>query len=190
MRSITEYFQERAKLARGQFLERYNHSVLVHQPPVESAEEASFRTMHTAQAAELPASGVRVASQSLMPRLIMRMGLNSKLGTLSSGSPLVVYPVQKRQGGVFQNRITVGRTRTCDVYLPYPKVSKLHAYINQEGTCHYLADAGSTNGTSHNGRKLEKDQQVELVDGSVLQFSTFQFIYYTPLAFYNVLFGA
>ena len=65
-----------------------------------------------------------------------------------------------------------------------------NAYINQEGPCHYLADAGSTNGTSHNGRKLEKDQQVELVDGSVLQFSTFQFIYYTPLAFYNVLFGA
>src|SRR5690348_9543869 len=40
---------------------------------------------------------------------------------------VIVVPVRKREGGLFTQRVGVGRARNCDVVLRFPSVSKLHA---------------------------------------------------------------
>ncbi len=66
----------------------------------------------------------------------------------------IVVPVRKREGGLFADRIAIGRARNCDVVLRYPSVSKLHAQllIGEQGWS--VIDLSSANSTSLNGTRL------------------------------------
>ena len=50
---------------------------------------------------------------------------------------------------------TVGRSRQCDVVLDDPNVSRTHAEVRPRGGSWVLIDAGSTNGSTLNGRRIE-----------------------------------
>lgn len=52
------------------------------------------------------------------------------------------------------NEITIGRVQGNDVVLPKSNISKRHARIEQKGAQWRVEDAGSTNGTFVNGRRL------------------------------------
>lgn len=66
---------------------------------------------------------------------------------------------------------TVGR-ETADVLLPSKTVSRRHAMIvvSDAGLYPQLQDTGSTNGTKHEGVKLQSGQTVTLANGDVVQF--------------------
>ena len=49
---------------------------------------------------------------------------------------------------------TLGRSETCEVSIPLPTVSRLHARIEIEHERYVLFDAGSANGTFLNGTKV------------------------------------
>jgi ABC-type multidrug transport system ATPase subunit len=51
---------------------------------------------------------------------------------------------------------TIGRSAEADIVLTDLLVSRRHAEIQQQGAVHQLVDLGSTNGTYHNGRRINR----------------------------------
>ena len=49
---------------------------------------------------------------------------------------------------------TIGRAATCQIVVPHPAVSRLHALVVREGPRFLLRDAGSVNGTFVNGARI------------------------------------
>jgi pSer/pThr/pTyr-binding forkhead associated (FHA) protein len=81
----------------------------------------------------------------------------------------IVAPVRKREGGLFPDRITVGRARNCDVVLRFPSVSKLHARLIMDGSQWVLVDHGSANGTFVNGTAVSPRARTALKLGDRLR---------------------
>ena len=57
---------------------------------------------------------------------------------------------------VGKDRVTIGRSRDCDIRLDDPNVSRHHAEIRQEGTTYWIVDLGSTNGLEVNGKRVKR----------------------------------
>jgi hypothetical protein len=55
-----------------------------------------------------------------------------------------------------KRRVTIGRSKDCDIQLPDPNVSRRHAELRQEGLAYWLIDLDSTNGTQVNGRRTAR----------------------------------
>lgn len=53
------------------------------------------------------------------------------------------------------DRVTIGRSRDCDLTLDDPNVSRRHAELRREGAGWVVADLGSTNGVKVNGRRVD-----------------------------------
>jgi Protein of unknown function (DUF3662)/FHA domain len=53
-------------------------------------------------------------------------------------------------------RVTIGRSKDCDIQLPDPNVSRKHAEVRQEGAAYWAIDLDSTNGMEVNGRRLKR----------------------------------
>lgn len=99
-----------------------------------------------------------------------------------------VFVVQKRVGGVFQDRIGVGRAKNADVSLPLRHVSKYHAYFMETDDGGWsLTDAGSKNGTEVEGRLLDPKESERLEDGSDVRFGPYLFKFYGPDAFATLI---
>ncbi len=63
--------------------------------------------------------------------------------------------------GVNRHRLTkrvstLGRSRDCDVVVPDPNASRVHAEVRHIGLDYYLVDMGSTNGTEVNGQVVKR----------------------------------
>lgn len=58
-----------------------------------------------------------------------------------------------------------------------PSVSRTHAVIKQTGGGFYLEDLQATNGTFHNGRKLQPSQSVRLSNGDRIRLANEEFIF-------------
>ncbi len=70
---------------------------------------------------------------------------------------------------------TLGRSRQCDVVLDDANVSREHAEIRPRGGAWVLTDLGSTNGSSLNGRRLERPEVIKPGDEIELGTSTITF---------------
>src|SRR5690349_6891480 len=63
------------------------------------------------------------------------------------GQKTIVIPLQAGPSSL-AGRISLGRSSICDVALPFPTLSKVHAYLTEAaGNVWRLEDAGSLNGT-------------------------------------------
>lgn len=86
---------------------------------------------------------------------------------------LVAYPV-RRTGRSVGHLITVGRASNNDVVIPDLSISRFHAFLKERGDGGYvLQDAGSTNGTTLNGRSVPRQghgDALELKGGDTLRF--------------------
>jgi hypothetical protein len=54
------------------------------------------------------------------------------------------------------SRVTVGRSRDCDLVVEDPNVSRRHAELTREDGTWQIADLGSTNGVKVNGRRVDR----------------------------------
>ena len=63
-------------------------------------------------------------------------------------------------------RITIGRARSSDVFLPDQWLSRHHAAIEQKQGAYYLLDLGSKNGTLLNGERVSGDRRLR--DGDII----------------------
>lgn len=80
--------------------------------------------------------------------------------------------------------ISVGRAPICDVVLPFGLVSKVHAYLS-DSMGWTISDAGSTNGTLVNERKLVTGEWKPLRDGQKVSFGTLEAEFWLPTTFVN-----
>ncbi len=92
-----------------------------------------------------------------------------------------VFPVRKQDDHPFSERITVGRTRTNDIYLPDERISKLHAYFtSQTGEAYALVDVGSRNLHRVNDVDLTPGQAWPVRSGDRVAFGHHLFGFYAP----------
>lgn len=64
---------------------------------------------------------------------------------------------------------TLGRSRDCDLIVPDPNVSRVHAEVRHIGMDYYLVDMDSTNGTEVNGQVITRHA---LADGDIIVMGT------------------
>lgn len=57
---------------------------------------------------------------------------------------------------VREQRLTIGRSASCDLVIDAPEISGQHAVIVTVVNDHFLEDLGSTNGTLVNGRRITR----------------------------------
>ena len=84
-------------------------------------------------------------------------------------SEIELYPLSKKPGASFPDRITIGRTPNNDVVIAEHSVSRLHAYVRLDGTQWLVADAGSKNGSWLDKHRLEPRMERTLASRSVLR---------------------
>jgi phosphoserine phosphatase RsbU/P len=63
----------------------------------------------------------------------------------------------KKRLPLSKERLSIGRSRESDVFLPDQFLSRHHAEIRQGNGGHYIVDLGSKNGTLLNGAKIEAE---------------------------------
>lgn len=88
-----------------------------------------------------------------------------------------LYPLAKKLGASFRDRITIGRTENNDVVIADPSVSRLHAYVRHANGW-VVADAGSKNGTWLGDEPLEPRREVALPPGAVIRFGDVHLTFY------------
>jgi len=71
--------------------------------------------------------------------------------------------------GFDQPRVVVGRAASADVVVPDPRVSGVHAILQENGPRWVVVDEGSKNGTAVDGRRLVPGRPRALRTGSVLR---------------------
>lgn len=80
-----------------------------------------------------------------------------------------------------KDRYVVGKLASqADLVLDHHSISRIHAKIQKEQGEYYLYDLNSTNGTFHNGRRLEVKERVALKEGDEIAFARVGF-YVTSL---------
>lgn len=99
-----------------------------------------------------------------------------------------VLPVVKSTRNPYSDRIAVGRSRSNDIVLLSPQVSKLHAHLlpSADGSWD-LRDAGSSNGTFHFGVRLRSEERVRLVFGDTIRFGVLETRFLDPGQLYDWL---
>jgi hypothetical protein len=108
---------------------------------------------------------------------------------LSPAPDLFIWPLRKGAASVYSDKINVGRTRTSDVALLYPRVSKFHAYFTWEGDppTYFLTDADSTNGTFIDGKKLPPKVPTPVRDGAFVTFGVYHFRFILPASLFHLV---
>lgn len=102
---------------------------------------------------------------------------------------LEVYPLAKKSGASFPDRITIGRTSNNDVVIADTSVSRLHAYIKRSATGWLVADAGSKNGSFLAGVRLEPRKEQPLASRVELRIGDVDVTFYVAADLFAALGG-
>lgn len=85
--------------------------------------------------------------------------------------------IDKSQGIKLTNKsiITIGRTVECDIVIPSPLVSALHAKLIKEPSGWVIEDCNSTNGTYINAQRVQEKHTLKAYDYVAIAASEYQF---------------
>jgi pSer/pThr/pTyr-binding forkhead associated (FHA) protein len=102
-----------------------------------------------------------------------------------------IYPLAKKPGASFRDRITIGRTSNNDVVIADHSVSRLHGYVRQAITqgSWIFADAGSKNGSWIDDARLEPRREAPLPSGAVLRLGDVVATFYPASDLFDLLGG-
>lgn len=100
-----------------------------------------------------------------------------------------VYPLVKKPGASFPDRITIGRTSNNDIVVADASISRLHAYVRRDGRNWVVADGGSKNGSWLKGSALEARRERALETRSVLRLGDVDLTFYLAADLYSILGG-
>ena len=99
-----------------------------------------------------------------------------------------LYPLAKKPGASFPDRITIGRTANNDVVVADASVSRLHAYVRQADGW-LVADAGSKNGSWLDDVALEPRRETPLRLRSVLRLGDVRLTFHRSDELFDLLGG-
>ncbi|HEY0189497.1 MAG TPA: FHA domain-containing protein [Kofleriaceae bacterium] len=142
-----------------------------------------------------PAALVRRRAASAEPSLTgqtLTVDLDELEGDPGEAPPadLEVYPLAKKPGASFPDRITIGRTANNDVEIADASVSRLHAYVRTRQPGNWVvADAGSKNGSWLDDTRLEPRREVALAPGSALRLGDVALAFYPSDHLFDLLGG-
>lgn len=102
---------------------------------------------------------------------------------------LQIFPLAKKPGAAYPDRITIGRTNNNDVVIADTSVSRLHAYVRRDGARWLVADAGSKNGSWLRGEPLEARRERPLPSRALLKLGDVDLTFYTANDLYAALGG-
>lgn len=103
---------------------------------------------------------------------------------------LRLFPLCKKPGAPFPDRITIGRTSNNDVVLADHSVSRLHAYVKLHGTRWVVADADSRCGSWLAGAALTARRERPIASRAVLRLGDVELTFYLAGDLYIALGGA
>lgn len=103
---------------------------------------------------------------------------------------LEVFPLVKKPGASFPDRITIGRTHNNDIVVVDHSVSRLHAYVRQQGAGWVVADAGSKNGSWLRGAALEARREQALPSKVVLRLGEVDLTFFVASDLFDALGGS
>ncbi len=106
------------------------------------------------------------------------------------GDDLEIYPLAKKPGASFPDRITIGRTPNNDVAISDASVSRLHAYVKRAGAAWVIADAGSKNGSWLRGDVLDARREKPLGSLAVVRLGDVDLTFYLAADLFAALGGA
>jgi hypothetical protein len=110
--------------------------------------------------------------------------------TLGDVVHMEIYPLVKKPGASFPDRITIGRTSNNDIVVADASISRLHAYVRRDGKQWVVADGGSKNGSWLRGSSLEARRERPLESRAVLRLGDVDLTFYLASDLYAVLGGA
>jgi hypothetical protein len=105
------------------------------------------------------------------------------------GADLELYPLVKKPGASFPDRITIGRTPNNDVVIAEHSVSRLHAYVRRTPAARgwVVADGGSKNGSWLDDAPLDPRREVALPAGSVVRLGDVILTFYPSADLFDLL---
>lgn len=109
---------------------------------------------------------------------------------LSPDIDMEVYPLAKKPGASYPDRITMGRTANNDIVVNDTSVSRFHAYVRRDGNTWVVADAGSKNGSWLRGVPLEPRREKPLPSRAVIKLGEVELTFYLAAELYAALGGA
>jgi len=80
---------------------------------------------------------------------------------------------ERRSFSIIHDVTVIGRREDCDLRIPVAEVSRKHCRILKDGESLRVEDLGSSNGTFHNGQRV---QSIELVPGDSVQVGPVVFV--------------
>jgi hypothetical protein len=131
-------------LSRRDFEQKYQHLWLIRELHPDERSAPTFATTADRTRAGLD--------------LLARTRGNTHLGARLRFDPsrYGLYPIAKRDGSLWADRILLGRASNNDIVIRDPSISKLHAYFRtDENGATWLHDANSSNGTRIDGQALD-----------------------------------
>lgn len=102
---------------------------------------------------------------------------------------LEVFPLVKKPGASFPDRITIGRTNNNDIAIADHSISRLHAYIKPNPTGWVVADAGSKNGSWLRGQQMEARREQAITSRTVMRLGDVDLTFYVAADLFSVLGG-
>jgi len=80
---------------------------------------------------------------------------------------------ERRSFSISREMMVIGRRQDCDLMIPLGEISRKHCRIIRDGDTLRLEDLGSSNGTFHNGRRI---QEAVLEPGDTVQVGPVSFV--------------
>ncbi len=177
--TIRKLTRELALMGEDAFRRRYAVPAILYDGSMD-AEEGAARAYVTSSVDIRSVVDVRHDRKTLPPG----SEEDSALQTMESR----VFLVKKRAGGAFADRVGIGRAANADVSVPLATVSKYHAYftVPEDLSASYrITDAGSTNGTFVDGRRLPDKQAVAVQTGTQILLGPHRFVFFTAAALFE-----
>ncbi len=106
-----------------------------------------------------------------------------------SAADVEVYPLSKKPGASFPDRITIGRTPNNDIVIIDHSVSRLHAYLRHDGKQWVVADAGSKNGSWLDRSHLEPRKERLVLSKQTIRIGDVDLTFFTATDLYAALGG-
>lgn len=173
-KSIAQYVDELRSLGPAKFASTYTDPmILLRDLGEDDEDDPAFHTAFMSRDVVAEAIGAGAAADAAAKR------------SLQVGA---VVRISKREGGVFADRIGVGRARNADVPLALARISKYHAYFSRDAAGTWsVTDAGSTNGTYVDGQKVPERMPAPIANGQEVAFGPYRFAFYTPDGFLEIV---